>query len=350
MGIYRRGPTYWLDLRVRGKRIRKSLQTDERAVALARARDMELELRKPKPPGVPFAEFAEKYLAWAMTAKPGSYKTEAYRVAIVKAWLEREGLLTLEEISPHAVERLRAWVLDKRIGATDKRVGRASANRYLALLRVMFNKASDWGDYAGPNPVSRVKFYREGAKIRPLSWSEVEAMLKAVDTMAARKHATPLQREAPRLFRLILNTGLRRSEALGLKWADIGDNALSVRGKGGKVRSVPLNIQAREALRAATRRTEYVFDVPGRSSPSLMRRLTERIAAAIGRPFHLHLLRHKFASDLLAAGVDVVTISQLLGHSAYMTTLLYAHTNPALMREAVTKLVTRQTDARSQDG
>jgi site-specific recombinase XerD len=47
---------------------------------------------------------------------------------------------------------------------------------------------------------------------------------------------------------------------------------------------------------------------------------------------------HAFASRLLAAGVDVVTISQLLGHSAATVTLLYTHTNPRLMRQAVDTL------------
>jgi site-specific recombinase XerD len=54
--------------------------------------------------------------------------------------------------------------------------------------------------------------------------------------------------------------------------------------------------------------------------------------------FHLHLLRHAFASKLLASGVDVVTISDILGHGASMTTLLYSHSSPAQKRKAVDTL------------
>jgi integrase len=187
--------------------------------------------------------------------------------------------------------------------------------------------------------VSRIKFYREGTKVRPLSQSEVEAVLAAADAIAAHKHATPLQREAPAIFRLILQTGLRRSEALNLRWADIKDDTIVVLGKGGKTRTVPLNEEARRIL-AKPRVGPYVFDVPGRNSPSILRRITATISKAAGVSFHVHLLRHSFSSRLLAAGVDVVTISNLLGHSAAMTALIYAHSNPRLEREAVTKLVT----------
>jgi integrase len=112
-----------------------------------------------------------------------------------------------------------------------------------------------------------------------------------------------------------------------------------VLGKGGKTRTVPLNEEARRIL-AKPRVGPHVFDVPGRNSPSILRRITATISKAAGVSFHVHLLRHSFSSRLLAAGVDVVTISNLLGHSAAMTALIYAHSNPRLEREAVTKLVT----------
>jgi integrase len=336
--IKKHGKYYRLDLWLGKKRVRRSLRTDERAVALDRARELERELRVPKPPGLPLDEFIPRYKEWAKQTKSASYRTEAYRIEILKAWLTTAGILTLDAITPWHVEQFRAWVMDKSIGQTDRRVGRATANRYLALLRTMFNKAVDWGMFDGPNPISRVKFYREGKKVRPLTEAEIRAILDAADALAARKHATPLQREAPAIFRLILNTGLRRSEALCLRWTDVGDDALTIRGKGGKVRSVPLNFQARAILAARAREGQFVFDVPGRTSPSLLRRITATISAKAGVPFHVHLLRHAFASRLLASGVDIVTIGDLLGHSAAMTTLLYSHSNPGLMRRAVDTL------------
>jgi integrase len=338
-----------LDIWVGKKRFRRSLRTEERGLAIERARDIAAELRKPRAPGLPLAAFADKYLEWACVSKPAYARTERYYIGVIKPWFNNAGLSTLEVITPHDIERFRAHILTRPIGHTAKTTSRATANRYCALLRTMFNKARDWGDFKGDNPVSRVKFYREGSKVRPLTEAEIRAVLEATDTLAARKYATPLQREAPALFRLILQTGLRRSEALCLRWADVGDEAITIRGKGGKTRTVPLNSEARTILAKRGGASGYVFNIPGRSSGSILKRLHAIISEKASVHFHVHLLRHVFASRLLAAGVDVVTISQLLGHSAYMTTLLYAHSNPRLMKRAVALIGHRTVDAAGEN-
>jgi integrase len=202
----------------------------------------------------------------------------------------------------------------------------------------MFNKARDWGEFSGENPVSRVKFFREGGKVRPLSEADIATVLDAAQAISADKFTSPMGRALYDVCRLVLNTGLRRSEALNLRWVDIIDDELRIRGKGGKVRMVPLNAEARRIITGRARLTPYLFDVPNRNSSDVMRRVSETVARRTKAPFHIHLLRHAFASRLLAAGVDVVTISHILGHSAVMTALLYTHSNPKLMREAVTKL------------
>ena len=109
-----------------------------------------------------------------------------------------------------------------------------------------------------------------------------------------------------------------------------------VRGKGGKTRTIPLNAGAQALLERLPR--HGVFDVPYRDSVSVLRRVTETVKRQTGIPFHLHLLRHAFASRLLAAGVDIVTVSSLLGHGARMTTLLFAHSSIDQMRKAVDTL------------
>jgi len=336
--IQKHGKFYRLDIWLGKKRVRRSLRTDERVLALDRARDIERELRTPKPAGLLLAEFIPKYLEWARQTKPASAGTEKYRMPVIRDYFKGVGITTLEGITTYSVEQFRAYVMTRSVGHTDKKIGRTTANRYLALIRSMFNKAKDWGEFTGNNPVSRVKFYREGTKIRPLTEAEVASVLSATDALAARKHATPLQREAPALFRFILNTGLRKSEALMLRWADIGDDAITVKGKGGKTRTIPLNAEAAAILAGRRHEGQYVFQIPGRTSNSILRKLTATISKNAGVPFHVHLLRHKFCSKLLAAGVDVVTISQLAGHSAYMTTLLYSHSNPRLQRQAVDTL------------
>jgi integrase len=336
--IKKHGRLYRLDVWISGKRVRRSLRTDERALALDRARDIERELRTPKKPGLHFADFKPKYLEWARQTKPSSYVTEKYRLAILENSLTAAGISTLNEITPWHVEQFRAEILNRKIGQTDKTVGKSSANRYLALLRTMINRARDWGLFEGENPVSRVRLYREGQKVRPLTEAEIQKVLEAARAISAKKGATPLACSLYDICSLILNTGLRRSEALNLRWTDVGDDELRIRGKGGKVRMIPINAETALTLGRQLRLSAYVFDVPNRNRDGLLRRVTETITRQTGVRFHVHLLRHAFASRLLAAGVDVVTISSLLGHGHAMTTLLYAHSNPRLMRQAVDTL------------
>ena len=338
MSIRKHNKTFWLDIWVGKKRVRRSLHTSEYALAIERARDITLELRKPKPAGADIAEFTKTYLEWARQTKPASFGTEKYRIAIISSWLYNAGLLTLEGITVHHVEQFRAYVMTRHVGHGDKTLGRTTSNRYLALIRTMLNKAADWGMFSGPNPVSKVKLFREGAKVRPLTEAEIAAVLEAAREISASKYTFPTGRAIYDICRVILNTGLRRSEALNLRWLDIGDDEIQIRGKSGKTRTIPLNAEARLVIARQPRISTYVFQVPNRNASGVLRRVTETIKRKTGVAFHLHLFRHAFASRLLAAGVDVVTIGDILGHSAHMTTLLYAHSSPARKRQAVDAL------------
>lgn len=344
--IKKHGSLYWLDIRVDGKRVRRSLKTGEQGLALERAREIERELRTPKGPGVELGTFLDRYLEWTRATKPASLRTEKPQIEFIRIWFRAAGVRTLGEISLPLVERFRAAVLagDRRFkDGKPHEASRATANRYCALLRIVFNRARAWGVHTGTNPAAQLKFFPERGRRRPPTDAEVGKILAAAEELARRKHATPLQREGPALVRFVTNTGLRRSEALMLRWADVGDDEITIRGKGAKSRSIPLNEEARMVLASRVRGGAYVFDIPGRQGDSLMRRYAATIEAKSGVPFGMHALRHYFASKLLAAGVDVVTISQLLGHSAYMTTLLYAHSSPRLMKEAVDTLTGHRT-------
>jgi len=147
VNVRKRGRHFWLDLWVGKKRVRRSLHTDEYRLALERARDIATDLRdRAKRTGLPFAAFSAQYLEWARQAKPASWRTESYEIAFIKSWLDNAGLLNLEDITPHHVEQLRLAVRahDRRTKGEHKReASKATANRYLALLRAVFNRARD---------------------------------------------------------------------------------------------------------------------------------------------------------------------------------------------------------------
>lgn len=341
--IYRRGRTWWGDIYIGGKRVRKSLKTDNRFQALHALRELERaeKGRATDGTGPTFDELAARYLEWAAAQKPASAPLERRYVEIIRAWLYNQGLLTLEVITPLVVERFRVYLQEREVGKGDNKHkhvrSRATINRYTQLLRGMFYRAEDWGLYAGPNPLRKVKFYRESPDVRAYTPDEVKRIGAAVEAVSASAKS-PAQRAIADLVRLALNTGLRRSEMTGLRWRDVRDGEVIVHGKGDKRRAVPLNGEAAAVIKRQPRAGEYVFALPNRGQAHIFSRTFRRIAKLAGIPFTFHRLRHTFATNLLAAGVDIITVSSLLGHSKTMTSLLYSHTTPERKREAVDAL------------
>jgi integrase len=101
----------------------------------------------------------------------------------------------------------------KKKKAREVERSKATLNRYLQILRGMFYRTIDWEVIPGPNPLRKVKFAREGTKIRPLTEDEIQKILAVAQDLSA-KPESPVQRD---LLVLILNMGLRRSKALCLK-------------------------------------------------------------------------------------------------------------------------------------
>lgn len=131
-------------------------------------------------------------------------------------------------------------------------------------------------------------------------------------------------------------TGLRLREATCLKISDIdGDRMLlHIReAKGSKERMVPASPRLLQELREYWKRLrprEYLF--PGRtpsvplSSATIQKACKLAVAKAnIQKNATPHTLRHSFATSMLEAGVDILTISKLLGHASFVTTMIYLH-------------------------
>lgn len=199
---------------------------------------------------------------------------------------------------------------------------KATVNRYLQLLRGMFYRAIDWEIYNKPNPVKKVKFFREERERRALSHTEMEKVLEAARAVAG-KARSPLQKAFPDLILFAAHTGLRKAEVLNLRWKDVREDEITVIGKGSRRRTVPLNKTARAILDRQVNRGEFVFDIPNRDRKDLFRRTVAQIAKRTGIDFGFHDLRHNFTTVLLEKGADLVTIGSLPGHSKITTSLIY---------------------------
>lgn len=143
----------------------------------------------------------------------------------------------------------------------------------------------------------------------------------------------------PDIIEFAINTGLRKSEILNLEWKDVQGEEIIVRGKGDRIRTVPLNARAQAIISRQPKKDSYVFDIPNRRQPDLMRRTFDQIKKRTGIDFYLHLLRHYFTTVLIEKGVDLITVAAILGHSKLTTSLIYSHTDQEKQKEAVRRLI-----------
>lgn len=354
--LRKRGKTFYLDLAIAGKRIRESLHTQNKFMALDKAqiRKDELieEIRNKK---VPFTAFCDKYLEWARAQKPASADREGQRLGHIKTFFASLNIRFLSDVTPYHIEQLRGKLREgwPPVMVKDRTVLRprslTTINRYSQLLRGMFYRAHDWGLYKGDNPLKKIRFYREGAEIRPLTNDQVSSIINAAKEIALKPQSS-VQAAIADMIILALNTGLRRAELLGLRWENIGNGEMMVKGKGGKVRTIPLNNEAQSILEKQKRGggDGYVFDIPNRNQHDLMRRTYQAIRKRTGIRFWFHGLRHAFATSLVEKGVDFVTIAELLGHSRLSTSLIYSHTNTERKRRAVALLQSQTTSQKGQ--
>jgi integrase/recombinase XerD len=166
-----------------------------------------------------------------------------------------------------------------------------------------------------------------------LAEGEVDALLEAAGRRPGLSGLT-----ATAALEILYATGLRVTELLGLPARALSGDAvvLMVRGKGGKERIVPLSDPAKRAaaaLVAARQEKHPKFLFPGRDPRQPMTRqgfalLLKQVALAAGLdPARVspHVLRHSFASHLLARGADLRSLQVLLGHADIATTQIYTH-------------------------
>jgi integrase/recombinase XerD len=184
-----------------------------------------------------------------------------------------------------------------------------------------------------------------------LSEAEVERLLAA-----ARALPSPDGPLLTALLELLYATGMRVSELVGLPLAAMARDPqmLVVRGKGAKERMVPLSQPARDAVAAwlplrappgpaGRPPSKWLFPSWGRSGhltrtglAKMLLRLAAAAGVAAGR-VSPHVLRHSFASHLLAHGADLRSVQQMLGHADIATTEIYTH----ILDEQRTRLVRR---------
>jgi len=269
-----------------------------------------------------FLKFVEMYLENYAKVNKRSWKDDFYRL---QGFIEFFGTVLLHEVSPIDIEKFKLAKLEEGIA-------KSTVNRYLAILKRMFNIAIEWG-YAKDNPVKRVKFYSEKDNLKERILTEVEEdrLLEA-----SSEHLRPI-------LVVALNTGMRRGEILSLKWEQIDLEVKEIRiesTKSGKSRIVDVNSllsDELEKLKKESRDNQHVFLNPRTGKPygKLQTSFEGACRRAGIKGLRFHDLRHTFASRLVERGVDLIRVKDLLGHSSVKVTERYTHANRDERKKAV---------------
>jgi integrase/recombinase XerD len=230
-------------------------------------------------------------------------------------------------------------------GLADRGLAASSQARRLSALRQFFRFLLAEG-LRGDDPTSLAEAPKPRRGLpKVLSVEEVDRLLATARESASRPDAPPARRLAAArllaLLELLYATGLRVSELVSLP-ATAGRGGrpfIAVRGKGGRERLVPLNSAAQTAL-GEYRTLQAVHQCPeskwlfpsdgaaGHLTRQAFARDLKTIAARAGlnaAKLSPHVLRHAFATHLLAGGADLRVVQTLLGHADISTTQIYTH-------------------------
>lgn len=281
------------------------------------------------------AELVERYEAEHLPKNARATQLENKRI-LAKYVTPALGPMKVAAVTPSDVQHVHASLATKPV----------QANRVLFLISTLFNLAERWGLRPdGTNPTRRVERFAEAPRERHLSELELRRLgkgLKAVETSDPAKCAA---------IRLLVLTGCRRAEILGLEWARVDlergfialDTHKTARHHGAK--HVVLNEPALDVLRslanAPKRHERWVF--PNPTKKAALREIRAawndvKTKGGLDAAIRLHDLRHSFASQGLLEGLSLPAIGALLGHSRATTTQRYAHWSQDPLREASAKV------------
>jgi integrase len=251
------------------------------------------------------------------------------------------GLIPMRDIRQFHLEKLRA-----KLAASER--SPRTMQYVFATLRRIWNKARDKGFPLGPSPTKALDLPRvSNERQRYLSTEEADTLLA---TLAERSPQTA------HMALLSLDCGLRFSEITALNWGCVqfdNNRLLILNAKGDKDRAVPMTSRVRDLLMTLQvgRPNELVFKSSTGGRVGKLTKTFDAVVAELGLNadiddpklrFSFHALRHTFASNLVAAGIDLYRVQRLLGHSGPQMTQRYSHVADEALEDAIAVMERRR--------
>lgn len=233
----------------------------------------------------------------------------------------------LEEITSKDLAHLKASLLEQgKAGST--------VNRHLSAIMVVLNHAARYWEVLDRVPAVKREDESDNARIRVVTWEEEKRILKACEELGDRDFAD--------LYIVLVDTGLRRNEALTLTYSrniDFASGVVTVfahQHKNKRSKSVPMTKRAQEVLIRRRTLGDKPFGTFTPDSPLKRFQKVLKVAGLASEDIVIHSLRHTFAARLANAGVPIYEVSKLLGHSSVKTTeKYYAHLFMDTLRSSI---------------
>jgi integrase len=319
MGIFWRHKKYYISYYVRGRRKREMVGPSKGAARQALSiRLAEIAQGKfkiiTKRGAMTFNGLADKYRELISVHKRGHH-VEKYILKTLKASF---GDLRVFDLSAEDAERFKA--------VRSKSVKPATVNRELTVAKHMLTKAVEW-EFIQDNPFRRVRPLSVPKCVeRVLDYEEEKKLLAACKQVRSR-FLLPL-------VLLALHTGTRRGELLSLEWSRVDLDRRTIRIINAKSsagdRLIPMNATVHTLLSDLLKRASSLLVFPSNRRPGenlldLKKGFKKAVRLSGVAPFRWHDMRHTFATRLVRAGVDIISVQHLLGHSKIAMTARYAH-------------------------
>lgn len=274
----------------------------------------------------------------ARALSPKTHQRYAADLADLERFLQQHAIQDIEQVT---ADLLRTYFGELQNRKNIRRPGECLSP---FTIEGMFRTAKtffrwlEWDEVLLANPMRRVRRPRMPDRIVPrLNKDQIDALLNEVKaTMSPERNLA--------LLLLMVDSGLRRGEAIGLTVTDVhlDERRVHVFGKGRKERDVPLGDAMTQALRIwlslrpPSDCSNVFVNADGNPlKPAAVRSLLARLQTRLGlRRLYPHLLRHSFAERYLELTNDAKTLQLILGHSKSSTTLdLYVHPDFAHIRK-----------------
>lgn len=341
MSIYKRGGTYWFGFIFNGERVQRSTHQRSQRVAEQIEAAYKTELAKGEVGLIQrkrapiLQHFAQRFIDFVQTrssAKPATVSFYGQKLA---------RLLEYKPLAKARLDHIDEGLIEAYVQHRRKKVCPASVNRELATLRRLLRLAQEW------RVIDRVP------RIRLLPGERTRDFI--LDAKQERDYLNAAPYPLSDLAPLLLDTGLRVSEALALQLGDVhlqanGEHYGYLEVRQGKSRSarraLPLTQRVARILRRRPKVNPRLFTNERMDGPLSIHTLESqhrRTREALGLPadFVIHSLRHTFGTRLGEEGVDVFTLMKIMGHSTVEMTKRYVHPTPEMVTRAFAKLEAR---------